>query len=67
MIDCELEDGEEWFDTMQDLPDLEPDLFFNAMAKLDATAKPIKLVSFAITLLRPVYYFVGFLKNCTTL
>ena len=24
----ELEDGEEWFDAMQDLPDIEPDSFF---------------------------------------
>ena len=25
IIDCELEDGEEWFDTMQDLPEFDPD------------------------------------------
>ena len=29
IIDHELEDGEEWFDTMQDLPDIEPDPLFD--------------------------------------
>ena len=29
VIDCELEDGEEWFDAMQDLPDIEPDPLFD--------------------------------------
>src|SRR5688572_19799891 len=28
-IDCEIEDGEEWFDTMQDLPELDPDPLFD--------------------------------------
>ena len=48
MIDCELEDGEEWFDAMQDLPDLDTDIFFNAMTKLHSTAKLAKFTSFAI-------------------
>ena len=29
VIDHELEDGEEWFDPMQDLPDIEPNPLFN--------------------------------------
>ena len=29
ILDCELEDGEEWFDTMQDLPELDPDPLFD--------------------------------------
>ena len=29
VIDHKLEDGEEWFDAMQDLPDIEPDPLFD--------------------------------------
>ena len=29
VLDHELEDGEEWFDAMQDFPDIEPDPFFD--------------------------------------
>ena len=29
VIDHEMEDGEEWFDAMQDLPDIEPDPNFD--------------------------------------
>src|SRR5688572_18038031 len=29
VIDCELEDGEEWFDAMEDLPELDPDPLFD--------------------------------------
>ena len=29
IIDCEIEDGEEWFDTMQDLPVPDPDPLFD--------------------------------------
>ncbi len=29
IIDCELEDGEEWFDAMQDLPEFDPDPLFD--------------------------------------
>ena len=29
VMDCELEDGEEWFDAMQDLPELDPDPLFD--------------------------------------
>ena len=29
VIDCELEDGKEWFDAMQDLPDIVPDSLFD--------------------------------------
>lgn len=29
ILDCELEDGEEWFDTMQELPGFDPDPLFD--------------------------------------
>jgi len=29
ILDHEMEDGEEWFDAMQDLPDIEPDPLFD--------------------------------------
>ncbi len=29
IIDCKIEDGEEWFDTMQDLPEPDPDPLFD--------------------------------------
>jgi hypothetical protein len=29
IIDCELEDGEEWFDAMQDIPEIDPDPLFD--------------------------------------
>src|SRR5688500_4502887 len=29
VIDCELEDGEEWFDALEDLPELDPDPLFD--------------------------------------
>ena len=29
IIDCELEDGEEWFDAMEDIPEFDPDPLFD--------------------------------------
>jgi hypothetical protein len=29
IIDCELEDGEEWFDAMQEIPEFDPDPLFD--------------------------------------
>ena len=37
IIDYELEDGEEWFDAMQDIPEFDPDPLFDEVGDYRTT------------------------------